>query len=35
VNKVDRAEPDEIGERLATASELADFDALVPLRAHR
>ena len=33
VNKVDRAEPDEIGERLATASELADFDAFVPLSA--
>jgi GTP-binding protein Era len=33
VNKVDRAAPDEIGERLATASELADFDAFVPLSA--
>ncbi len=33
VNKVDRAEPDEIGERLATASDLADFDAFVPLSA--
>jgi GTP-binding protein Era len=33
VNKVDRAEPDEIGERLATASELAGFAAFVPLSA--
>jgi GTP-binding protein Era len=33
VNKVDRASPDEIGERLATASDLDDFDAFVPVSA--
>jgi len=33
VNKVDRASPDEIGERLATASDLHEFDAFVPVSA--